>query len=567
MKPQTLHAHEDRLLDFVYGELPPLEARAVQSHVDGCPRCSELLAGMRGVRTTMAQLPMEPAPDAGLESLLAYANQAARNAAAGPPPKPTWWRRWLMPAMGVTAVSVFGIVSIQVNKAVDLKEEVAAQSVAKSAEDYAPASPVKSPEPTAALSPEPSQERAPVNLPPAAMQKVAPKAQRVQPTPVPAPDTARAGAGPEQEEEGAYQQGMTPPPPAPAAKLDSASVMKESPRKKPLTSGSRDARSDWSNTGAGAGLGDTKDAAKGSDDLGEDFDRSAEKKAKQGYSYDRRDAMTQSGAFSKPKPILVAPGQAGTATAEAPAPAEPSAPSAQPPMEEAAADGLMAESEAQVQQQAPSSGGLSLNRGRSNETAANKPSASTSRPAAAEDDFDDLFGAKESPGKREQKAPSTAAAPPPPAPAAVAPMPSVSTTPPAKTVARAEPRGKSAEASPAELSKQADAALRADDRIREVQLLRQALAVGATGGERLRLLDRLCDAEFAIGRRLEAQEACNQVLEEGPRSNAAQMARGRLRKQGLEADDAKPGTGSRGPLKAAPADKMEAPVSAPTQLQ
>ena len=33
MKPQNLHAHEDRLLDFVYGELPPLEARAVESEL------------------------------------------------------------------------------------------------------------------------------------------------------------------------------------------------------------------------------------------------------------------------------------------------------------------------------------------------------------------------------------------------------------------------------------------------------------------------------------------------------------------------------------------------------
>ena len=47
MKPQTLHAHEDRLLDFAYGELPAPEARAVESHLEGCTRCTELLDGHR----------------------------------------------------------------------------------------------------------------------------------------------------------------------------------------------------------------------------------------------------------------------------------------------------------------------------------------------------------------------------------------------------------------------------------------------------------------------------------------------------------------------------------------
>ena len=77
-------------------------------------------------------------------------------------------------------------------------------------------------------------------------------------------------------------------------------------------------------------------------------------------------------------------------------------------------------------------------------------------------------------------------------------------------------------AAPAELSKQADAAMRSGNRVREAELLRQALAAGATGKERLGLLNRLCDAEFAIGRRQAAMEACSLVLEEDPRSSAAQ---------------------------------------------
>lgn len=125
MKPQGAHAHEDRLLDFAYDELPPSEAQLVEQHVQGCSRCSETLADIRGVRTTMSRLPLESAPDAGLESLLAYAQQSARRAAAGPEPAPRWWRRLLAPALSVAALGVFGVVVIQVNREVDLSPSLA----------------------------------------------------------------------------------------------------------------------------------------------------------------------------------------------------------------------------------------------------------------------------------------------------------------------------------------------------------------------------------------------------------------------------------------------------------
>jgi hypothetical protein len=255
--------------------------------------------------------------------------------------------------------------------------------------------------------------------------------------------------------------------------------------------------------------------------------------------------MTQAGPFSKPKSILV-----GSAPAE-----EQPSQAAMP--EPSAAEGLMAESEAQVQQQAPAQGSLRVGGSRSRGAGAppaNKPAEDSS------DDFDDLFG-----GKREQRASSPAGAPPPTASAA--PMPSVSTgKSPAKRptlAARDESNVEEKQvASSADLLKQADAARSEGDRVREVQFLRQALAAGATGKVRLGLLNRLCDAEFAIGRRQAAFEACSMVLEEDPRSSAAQVARNRLRKEGMEDSDSKAGTGSRGPLKAAPVDKMEAPAQA-----
>src|SRR5690349_16059419 len=115
------------------------------------------------------------------------------------------------------------------------------------------------------------------------------------------------------------------------------------------------------------------------------------------------------------------------------------------------------------------------------------------------------------------------------------PMPSVSTsTPSAPSAYRSTPstrdEAKAGEKQvdvSAELSKQADAAMHSGNRVREAELLRKALAAGATGKERLGLLNRLCDAEFASGNRQAAFEACSLVLEEDPRSSAAQVARSR----------------------------------------
>lgn len=562
MKPQTLHAHEDRLLDFAYGELPPQEAQAVQSHLEGCTRCSELLEGIGGVRATMAQLPMEPAPDAGLESLLAYAQQAARNAAAGPAPKPVWWRRWLVPVMGVAAVCAFGVVSVTVNQNLHLKDEVAAQSVQKSAE----ASPLPSAAPSSDESyREPNATPTPVALPSSAMQKAAPQAQLVPPA---AADKDNAvgslGASSYQDEERSNAlQGITPPPPAPAAKLDTSSEEKVALKKKPFEAGTKGSRSEWSNVGTGFSSRDAQAESRTADDAASGEALAEESAPKQRYQYDRRDAMTQSGAFSKPKPILVAPQQ--EASAGAAMPQQPSTPAqAQAPVMEAPADGLAAESEAQVQQDEPSRLSLRVKEGRSRGSASGK----TASPAPNED-FDDLFGGKTSTAKREQSAPSSApsALPPPPPASAAAPMPSVSTEStrkPSKAVARAEPRGDSSEPSAAELSKLAQDAQRSGNRVLEAQLLRQALAAEVTGKDRLGLLNRLCEAEFAIGRRQEAFEACALILEEAPSSNAAQIARKRLSKEGMEADDSKPG--SRGPMKAAPAEKRKsAPDSALSQ--
>ncbi|WP_223633614.1 anti-sigma factor [Corallococcus sp. EGB] len=152
MSAQNVHAHEDRLLDFAYGELPASEAQVLEQHVQGCARCTKALADIRGVRTTMAQLSAEPAPDAGLESLLAYAEQAARRAAAGPEPKPSRWRRWLLPAVGVAMVSTFGLLSLTISQNLQLEPNLSqkAAPVAAKAEEW------DKRQPTATMAPAPT---------------------------------------------------------------------------------------------------------------------------------------------------------------------------------------------------------------------------------------------------------------------------------------------------------------------------------------------------------------------------------------------------------------------------
>jgi len=116
MKTQSAHAHEDRLLDFAYDELPRSEALLVEQHVQDCSRCAATLRDIRGVRGSMSRLPLVSAPDAGMESLLAYAQQAARRSSAGAEPAPRWWRRLLAPALSMAAMGVVGVVAVQMSQ-------------------------------------------------------------------------------------------------------------------------------------------------------------------------------------------------------------------------------------------------------------------------------------------------------------------------------------------------------------------------------------------------------------------------------------------------------------------
>ena len=122
----AIHQYEDKLLDFAYGELPAPEASAVESHLKSCARCTQTLDQIRGVRTTMGMLAPEPAPTEGLESLLAYAEQAAARNAAAPSAGVPWWRRVVAPLAGALALTLVAVVAIQTQESgLDLSKQSA----------------------------------------------------------------------------------------------------------------------------------------------------------------------------------------------------------------------------------------------------------------------------------------------------------------------------------------------------------------------------------------------------------------------------------------------------------
>jgi hypothetical protein len=387
MKPQNPHAHEDRLLDFAYGELSPQETRAVQSHLEGCPRCSEALAGIRGVRSAFSQLGMEPAPEAGLDSLLAYAQQSARGMAQAPSPKQRLWRRLSVPVMGLASVCLFGLITLRVSKEVNLQPEFAmAQKTVAAA---------------------PSVEGAP------------PPADKAMPSPAPAGvrELAREAR------------------PEPYAEVPERKMKKET--------------ADWAMRGKGALASKAKSPA-----------MAQEKADSEGFGR----------AADDQEPLAPPPAPPASVAAAAPAPVQ------------------------EEVDEAPAPSSLRLNERRSREVAS-KPQSSAG--AAM-------------PAKRA----------------------------PAET----------------ELSQQAAVAGLDNKRVMEASLLREALADGATGEERWSLLARLCEAEFALGRRQAAIEACSLVIQEAPGSSSGLQARRRLQQEAPSAvgGPAQPGKGKAAPPVPAP---------------
>jgi len=134
---------QDKLLGYAYGELSSPEAKSLEAHLKNCPQCSRALEDIRKVRRTMAQLPTVPAPEAGLDSLLAYAQQAARRAQAGPAAHSHLWKWVLLPSTGVLAMVLLIVVTARVAEETNLSRlrSVAEPKVAPSSSPLPQAEP------------------------------------------------------------------------------------------------------------------------------------------------------------------------------------------------------------------------------------------------------------------------------------------------------------------------------------------------------------------------------------------------------------------------------------------
>jgi|CXWL01.1.fsa_nt_gi hypothetical protein len=167
MKP-VVHQYEDKLLELAYGELPANEESAVSAHVKTCAKCSEALAGIKGVRASMRQLPVEQPSEAGLDSLLAYAEQAARRNSQGSAKKRGLFSKWVGALSAVAAVSVIGYVTVSASmKTPDLAGAVTAakQAELKSGREEEASDRQRALDPNAAPEPAPAVAAAPKPTP------------------------------------------------------------------------------------------------------------------------------------------------------------------------------------------------------------------------------------------------------------------------------------------------------------------------------------------------------------------------------------------------------------------
>ncbi|HCF58821.1 MAG TPA: hypothetical protein DFS52_12630, partial [Myxococcales bacterium] len=92
------------LLDYAYDELVGAERAGVEGHLAECAKCRAELEAMAGTRRLMRVLEPEPAPETGLESLLAFAEKAAARQGAGAAAPSRW--RWLVPALSAGGLAL-----------------------------------------------------------------------------------------------------------------------------------------------------------------------------------------------------------------------------------------------------------------------------------------------------------------------------------------------------------------------------------------------------------------------------------------------------------------------------
>jgi hypothetical protein len=102
---------EEKLLEYAYGELSPADHSAVETHLRACIKCAAALSRMTQVRSLMKAIPQVPAPEAGLASLLAYAEQSAARAREDKPAKRPFLARYVMGLGSAAALVTVGVVA------------------------------------------------------------------------------------------------------------------------------------------------------------------------------------------------------------------------------------------------------------------------------------------------------------------------------------------------------------------------------------------------------------------------------------------------------------------------
>ncbi|MCU0676587.1 MAG: hypothetical protein MUE69_27815 [Myxococcota bacterium] len=120
------HAHRDRALDLVYGEVEGVEARALRDELERCPECAPELAKLEGAKRLADALPLAPMPSTARAALIAAARVKANETIAALPaedrraavvPREGWWdrtRRFLLGPQTAMAAVMLLVVAIGV---------------------------------------------------------------------------------------------------------------------------------------------------------------------------------------------------------------------------------------------------------------------------------------------------------------------------------------------------------------------------------------------------------------------------------------------------------------------
>ncbi len=105
-RPKPCDAHAARLIQLVWDELTPEEARELEAHAAACDGCRAELTDIRALRRMVERLPQAMPEEGGTQILSATEREATGDDAAGaqePDPEPRWRLR-AMPFWGIRLI-------------------------------------------------------------------------------------------------------------------------------------------------------------------------------------------------------------------------------------------------------------------------------------------------------------------------------------------------------------------------------------------------------------------------------------------------------------------------------